>query len=618
MIRAMPLRITNRPCSTGFQPVPSTLARVENPCYRVLLIFAVILFPSSGFGQATRASVSAALNITALKPGTDAKLAIVLDVKEGYHAQSHTPLTENLIPCRVILDDNPSLDTSDPIYPAGKIEQYGQLGKMSVYTGRNIIYVPVHVKSDAALGAVTISGTLRYQICDDKQCYKPEKTKFTIDTKIVGANESIAPANAELFPSSLAPTTEESMPFLRVLGMAFLAGLIFNIMPCVLPVLPLKAVGFYEVSQHHRSKSIALGFVFSVGLISVFAILAVFVLVLKQITWGEMFAKGWFIWSMVALLIALAMGLFGGWNLRLPMGFYTLEPRHDTYGGNFFWGALTAILATPCTAPLLPVVLAWAATQPAYLGVPAMLMVGVGMASPYLILSAAPELARRFPRSGPWPDLFKQMMGFLLLASAAYFGGGRLVHSTNFWWIVTAVVAVASLYLVARSVQLTKNALPVAICAILAVAMLGGTLFWTTRMTGILAPAGSANVEAAWVPYSDDQFRTARESGNIVLVKFTANWCFTCQGIEATVYRDPDVWDYLKKNGVIAMKADFSEENPPAERLLKTLNPSGGIPLTAIYAPGAEKPIQLQSVYSSDTLLSTLRQLPQKSVADTR
>src|SRR5439155_25068290 len=193
-----------------------------------------------------------------------------------------------------------------------------------------------------------------------------------------------------------------------------------------------------EAAQHNRGKSFALGLVFSLGLIAVFAILALVVLVFHFASWGSLFSEGWFVWSLVALLIVLAAGLLGGWNLSLPLGVYTFEPKHDTFGGNFFWGALTAVLATPCTAPLLPPVLAWASLQPAAIGVIAMLMVGVGMALPYLILSALPEIARKFPRTGPWAELFKQMMGFLLIAAAAYFAGGRLVHGPQFWWLVVA------------------------------------------------------------------------------------------------------------------------------------------------------------------------------------
>jgi thiol:disulfide interchange protein DsbD len=309
---------------------------------------------------------------------------------------------------------------------------------------------------------------------------------------------------------------------------------------------------------------------------------------------------------MVTLLVLLSIGLFGGWTLTLPGGAYRLEPRHDTYGGNFFWGCLTAVLATPCTAPFLPGLLAWAAIRPSYQGVPAMLMVGVGMALPYLLLSATPELARRFPRTGPWPDLFKQMMGFMMLTAAMFFGAGRVIDGPNFWWLVVAVVAVAAFYMIARSVQLSKNALPIAITCTLAVIMLGGTLWWTAKVTGLASGGMSASTES-WTSYSDATFAQARASGKPVLIKFTANWCSTCQAIEGTVFRDPTVWDYLHKNNVVMLKADFSQENPPAQALLEKLNPAGGIPLTAIYAPGAVQPIQIASVYTSDTLLKTLR-----------
>src|SRR4029079_4516340 len=128
------------------------------------------------------------------------------------------------------------------------------------------------------------------------------------------------------------------------------------------------------------------------------------------------------------------------------------------------------------------------------------------------------EVARRFPRSGPWTELFKQMMGFLLLASAAYFGAGRLIHGTEFWWVVTAVVAIAALFLIARTLQLTKNARPVGIAATLAVIMLGGMLWWTARITGLTSPAGASIADSNWTDYSDEQFESRRKANKPVLV----------------------------------------------------------------------------------------------------
>jgi thiol:disulfide interchange protein DsbD len=513
-----------------------------------------------------------------------------------------------------------------------------------VYEGRVVTYVPVRVKSDAPLGPVTITGKLQYQICDDKVCLFPRRPAFKVETNIAPAGTKFEPNKPELFAGYTSPTTQvastaaapatgstgvvSSAPrvvaekknewtMLTWFGAAVLAGLLFNVMPCVLPVLPLKAAAFHRAAEHHRGKSIALGLAFSFGIVAVFGVLAVLVLVLRVVQWGQLFSYGWFVWSLVVLLTICALGMFGVFALELPTSLYAVDPRKDTIGGNMVFGAFTAILATPCTAPLLPGLLLWASSQPAYIGVPAMLLVGVGMAIPYFILSATPELAKKFPRSGPWPELFKQMMGFMLLAVAVYFAGGRLIHGPEFWWLVVAVIAIASLYLVARTVQLSPNARPLGISATIAVILLGGALAWTARITGLTAPAATV-AGASFVPYSDEQFQSLRNSGKPVLVKFTANWCTTCQVIEGTVFRDASVWNAIKQRDVAALKVDLTDEEAPGKDLLLKLNPAGGIPLTAIFVPGRDEPIVLASIYSSAELLAALDQVSSTAHASAR
>lgn len=604
-----------------------------------------ILLPALVYAQPKqRAELSAVLNVSAFHPGDKGVAAVVLDIAPGYHAQSHTPAGTQYIKLEVKGTDSLPVHLTEAIYPAGKDETYPGLGLLNVYEGKTIIYVPIEVSAEAKPGDVEIAGTITYQICDSKTCYFPQRNKpWSIKTQIVPAGTPTQPASPDLFtnyhpaatsqpapptlektePTPPIPATETAFPesdpsagfqsAWTAFGAAFLAGLLFNIMPCVLPVLPLKAIGFYEVSQHHRAKSIALGLVFSLGLIAVFAILAVLVLVLRVISWGELFSKGWFVWSIVAILVIMALGLFNLFTILLPTSVYNLTPRHDTYTGNFLFGSLTAILATPCTAPLLPIVLLWAASRPGYIGVPAMLMVGVGMASPYMILSAFPELARRFPRAGAGAELFKQMMAWLLLIAAAYFGAGRLIHSPNFWWLVTAFVAVAAFFLMARTVQISKSPGPVAFSSILSVAMLAGSIYWSAQVTGLTHPAAGAAANTTWTPFTTEAFDTARRDHQPILVKFTANWCGSCQYIEGTVFTDPAVWNTLHQKNVVTLKADFTTDNPEAQKLLLALNPTGGIPLTAIYRPAADHPVLLSSVYTTRTLLDLLDTLPQPS-----
>lgn len=567
-------------------------------------VIAMLLLPSLAMGQfggEEHATISAALKPSSLKPGDEAVLSITLDIKEGFHAQSHTPSKPEYIAFSVTMAPATGFEFGDPQYPQGHDEEYPMLGKLNVYTGKVVATIPVKVLDNAPNGTVDLTANVIYQICDDRVCYMPQRPKLTVQAEITGGVEggTVAPPSEtpDTNNAAYAPAGSEWTVGVAF-GAAFLAGLLFNIMPCVFPVLPLKAMGFYEVSHHKRSKSFAFGLVFSAGVISLFGILAILVLVLRLVSWGELFSYGWFIWGIVILLALMGFSLLGMFTFKLPTGAYGFTPRHDTYGGNFLWGGLTGILATPCTAPLLPPLMLWASSKPAAIGVPAMLMVGVGMAFPYLILSIFPEAARRLPRSGPWAELFKQMMGFMLLVAAVYFGAGRLIPGTDFWWAVVAMVAIASLFLVARTVQLTDSAGAVGFSSTLAVILIGGSIWWTVRLA-----------DTGWIDYTDAAFADARASGKPVLVKFTANWCATCQYIEGTVFQDEKVWTAINQADVIPIKVDLTQEDAPGHDLLLQLNPAGGIPLTAIYAPGATEPVQLSSVYTSETLLAELARL---------
>jgi thiol:disulfide interchange protein len=590
-----------------------------------LLLMLTLPLVAAAQQQNNLATVSTALNVKAVPAGSQGVLAVVVEIRSGYHAQSSKPRDPLLIPFAIKLESNPQVELSDVIYPPGEIENFPALGIMSVYNGRVIAYVPFRVKPEAPAGStLQIKGTVTFQICNDRTCFAPQTRPISVDVPIVAADAKPESANGAIFENykpgaSTAPATQaaevtpppapamtasskQNWSIATALGVALVVGLLFNIMPCVLPVLPLKIVGFYEAARHSRARAFALGVVFSGGIIAVFIALSLLVLVFKAFSWGDLFTYGWFVWGIVILLLFMAAGLLGGWNFSLPLGVYTFEPRHDTFGGNFFWGALSAVLATPCTAPLLPTLLLWATLQPVLIGIAAMITVGIGMSLPYLILSAFPEVAKRFPRTGPWSELFKQMMGFLLIASAAYFGAGRLIAGANFWWAVTAAIAAAAAFLVIRTVKIAPRPRPIIIATLIAVVLLGSSVGWTLSVK-----AGEAN----WEPYTDARFAELRSSGKPVLVKFTANLCATCQVVEGTVFRDANVWKAIKSDGVTALKVDLTQSDAPGKALLLSLNPSGGIPLTAIWSAGDSKApaVQLESIYTSNDMLQALKQI---------
>lgn len=596
-----------------------------------LLIGFLVMVPAAVSGAPRTATYSAKLNASAFQVGQTAVAAVVVDIKPGLHAQSHTPLTGtgvNYIKFEVTPDENANLEFLDPIYPAATIENFAALGPQSVYTGEVIVYLPMRVKTSAAAGDVTVSGKLTWQACNDHTCFAPSRNQpFEIKTKIVWASESVTTENADVFskfdprvfasaPSVAAPVPEApagttvdffgrtfelgSSNVFLALVIALVVGVLFNLMPCVLPVVPLKAIGFFEVSQHNRARCFLLGVVFSLGVIAVFAALAVIIVALRaslHFSWGEQFKYGWFIWAIVGILVVMAAGMFGLFEVALPDAVYSLAPSHESVWGNFVFGILAAILSTPCTAPMFAGLLAWATAQPVYMGVSAVITVGIGMSLPYLILSAFPSTARWVPRTGPWSAVLKQMMGFLLLAVAVYFAGGRLASNKEFFWYVFGVVVLAMVFLVVRSIQLSRRNWPIGVSVICAAVVIWLSLSITLRLLGGLE----------WQPYSEQAFAAARATGKPVLVEFTANWCPNCLSIEASVYHDPRTAEALKRYGVILIRADLTSESAAGWPKVSELNPGGGIPLTAIFAPHQDQPDKLTSLYTTQNLIDALK-----------
>lgn len=577
--------------------------------------------PTGALGETPKVEVSAFLNATPLTPGSQHVLAVVVDIPEGLHAQSATPSNEAFIRFEIKLTTPlpPGVQAFDTVYPKGHDQTYPMLGTLNVYDGRVIAYIPLTVSADAAVReGLEISGVLTTQLCDDKSCFPPEDTTFAVKFAVATPGTPAVPGNAALFSGfdwssfgkSIQPTgPPTAMNAPRVFGLALspqsyplafsiaiFVGIIFNIMPCVLPVLPLKAYGFYEASQHSRARSLMLGLIFSSGVVAAFGVLGVIVFFAGQ-QWGSLFQQPWFTWSMVAILVAMAAGLWNLFTFRLPLGVYSFEPNHNSVSGNFLFGGFTALLSTPCTAPLFPALLLWASAQPKVVGLGLMLAVGVGMALPYLLLAGVPELARKFPRTGPWSELIKQMMGFLVLGTAVFLAGQALLPGMKFMFAIAATAVVAGGFLIVQTARLMPRAVPIATSCILALALIGSTGYAAVSLN-------QKSVE--WTPFSDAALAAARAERRTVLIKFTANWCANCHYVEATVFTDRQVRTALTRKNVLLLKVDITRANAPGSDLLRQLNPAGGIPLTAIYFNGADEPVELASIFTPATLIETL------------
>jgi thiol:disulfide interchange protein DsbD len=625
----LPLRLTR----------PHPLARLL-ALLLPLLLLAALAPAARAQPNSPKPAVSCTLNTKELIPGGQAVLAVIADVPPGFHAQSAKPLDEFAVPFVVALDNVPKgLTTRPVVYPLGVEKTFATQGKLSIYEGRAIAYIPLVLDADLPVGStVHLTGTVASQLCDEGTCFPPSSVPFDITAKVIARDATPTPTDPAVFKgfswsafstgattqaapgSTTVPATgtaakPPSQPitvfgfelpansFFFPMGAAFVVGLIFNVMPCVLPVLPLKAVGFIQAAEHSRARAVELGVAFSAGLISVFGALGLFIF-LGGNQWGFLFQQAWFAYAMSGVLVLFAASQWGLWTFRLPLGVYTVEPSHDTYVGNYLFGGLTALLSTPCTAPVFPALLLWSATQPKFIGISLLLMTGVGMALPYFLLSCFPELARKVPRTGAWSEIVKQFMGFLVLGTAAYLTATHLL-SYEYLLVPVAVVGLAaSIFLVIRTRQLMPRPRPTAIAWTLALLLTASSIY-AALPTPTTAAAGQT-APLVWIPFSDEALAAARASKQTIVIDFTATWCPNCHYIENTVYTHPEVINTLREGHVVLLKVDITNANAPGSTLLTHLNPIGGIPLTAIYFPGAEEAVQLQSIYTKDTLLKTL------------
>jgi cytochrome c biogenesis protein CcdA/DsbC/DsbD-like thiol-disulfide interchange protein len=211
---------------------------------------------------------------------------------------------------------------------------------------------------------------------------------------------------------------------LLILVLALLAGFFLNFTPCVLPVIPLKIMSLQAHANNPR-RCFFLGFIFGLGIVTAFAVLGVliagFIGGIEKLDWGGMFSYWWFSGIVGIVVGVMGLGMLGLFVARLPKFVYMFDPRSDTASGSFFMGIFTAVLSTPCTGPLLGATIAWVILQPQWLAFVTFVVMGIGMAFPYVLLTARPSWLDRLPRTGPGSELVKQVMGLLLLAVATFF-----------------------------------------------------------------------------------------------------------------------------------------------------------------------------------------------------
>ncbi|RPG18057.1 MAG: DUF255 domain-containing protein [Phycisphaera sp. TMED9] len=570
------------------------------------------------------------LSKTAVTPGSDVVVAVVLDIDAGWHLwPGPGPIgggfaefdgairTEIAVPADAVTPF--TLHTGFATWPEihGATADLGDGPKdYGVFEGRVAILVPLTVDPSAAVGTYDVSLNLTFQTCDDQLCMAPVDMVVTSSLEVVATGGSGTSNEEDAVFDAFDPTVfakirgGETAPeviefdvfgfaftvdvaggggFLLLLLVAAIGGLFLNFTPCVLPVIPLKIMGLSAVADNRR-RCFALGFSMSVGVVFFWMVLGGLIAGVKSFqSISQLFQYPIFTISVGVIIAVMAVGMAGFFTINLPNRFYAVQTRHDTLSGSFLFGIMTAVLSTPCTAPLMGAAAAWATTQSPGTVLIVFASIGTGMAVPYLILSAFPKLVQNMPKTGAASEVVKQVMGLLLLAAGIYFIGSGMAGLTIqpneppslvYWWFVAAAGTAAGLWLLVQTYRLTKKVAPRIIFT-----LVGGFI---TTLSVLIGLTMTAKGPIDWVYYTPARFADAVAEDKVIVLDFTAEWCLNCKTLEATVLADEDVVAQLKRPDVVPMKIDLTGENPDGQaRLLEAARRT--IPLLVVYDRNGEE-----------------------------
>lgn len=438
--------------------------------------------------------------------------------------------------------------------------------------------------------------------------------------------------NTQVTSGAAAPWSWPTL--LAKLFLAFAGGLILNLMPCVLPVLSLKIFDFVQRAGHARLKVFAHGLTFTAGVLISFWILAGLLLILRQggdqLGWGYQLQSPSFLVLLCALFFFFSLNLFGVFEMGY---FFTRLGQRSSQGpsghlGSFLAGVTATVVATPCTAPFMGAAMGFAFTQSAAIALLIFTSVGLGMASPYLVLAGFPGLMRFLPKPGEWMEHLKQFMGFPLLATAiwlAWILGRQAGIDALIALLAVLLLAGISAWILGKWAALHQEK-PIRIIAIAASlvvflpAFVLVLLFVEQTHSRAQAAEHTAKLAAngvsayppagtAWEPYRAARLDSLVKAGQPVFVDFTADWCISCKVNEHVALENDAVEKRFRELGITLMKGDWTRSDAEITKALAAFGRQS-VPLYVLYyGPNADQVKVLPEVLTPNIVLKALEQV---------
>ena len=556
----------------------------------------------------------------AVQKGSSVTVTITIPV--NWHVNANIAADEFLKPSSIEIAAM-GIKFGEPKWPE-PIKEYSEALDLEnlVFKGEFQVVLPVD-SVEVDYDTLTTNVTFHFQACDNSFCLAPSKKTIKIGERGINGLGGSLKKNGNEEAVAQGDGGNADMSLLVLLLFAFLGGIILNLMPCVLPVLSLKLFSLIKQAGESRGRLLTLGGATTAGILASFWILAAVVAAVKagggSAGWGMQFQSAGFIAFMTVILTAFAMSFFGVFEIWLPWSATTkmdAAGRKQGIAGAFFTGALLVLLSTPCSAPFLGTAMGFAFTASTPVLFLFFTAAGLGLALPYMLVSAFPAVLKVFPKPGAWMVRLQKAMGVLLLATVVWL-----------LWIVNeqaglsgvgifAAIAVASIacsVLLGRfappGVPFVREAAGLSLCIVALVSLWFAALapqYDIAATEKFNARMQEQKTEDGWFRYSPALIEDFAKAKRTVFIDATADWCLTCKANEAAVLNRDDFRRAMDSLNVALVKADWTRETPEVNALLQSMGKSG-VPAYAIYPEGdASKQIVLPELLTTAAIVEKM------------
>ncbi len=496
---------------------------------------------------------------------------------------------------------DPSSQLQQPIFQTGKVkwDEYFE-ADLEVYYYNTLVSLPF------STAAQQIEIQIESQGCADAGlCYPPYKQWLTVDLSSGNVEVSSKPSTSARTGNAAKPSDNEQMSLAWILLFALAGGMILNLMPCVFPVLSIKALSFTQNHQSDKSKQIH-GLAYTAGVVSSFVGIAMVMLILRSageaIGWGFQLQSPAFIIGLIYLFFVMGLAFSG--YVEIGAGLMSVgqssSSNEQSLTSSFLTGVLATTVASPCTAPFMGPALGYAVSQSSGTALLVFAFLGLGMALPFILLTWIPGLSQRLPKPGQWMDTFKQFLAFPLYLTAVWllWVAGRQTS------IDVAATVIIGLVLIAMAIWLwklgsAKQSGKLSPSKFLAVACLAAAIAvpWLAM--------SKDDQPQRWEAYSPERLSQLRAEGKAVFINLTADWCITCLANERVALSSAAFYQTLDVNDITYLKGDWTDSDPEITELLNQYQRSG-VPLYLLFPTGEGKAQILPQILLETTILELL------------